>query len=171
MPPNGFGMLKDSPLTQLPHSNEVFNLSKDEAKATDAINSMKELMQGKTIGVQTSSTNSAFVDKYLKGVVEVREYKTTEQQDLDLAAGRVDTVFETVISLNGSRAKPGMEDLVQAGPSFVGGMLGEGVAVAMRKTDPELKQLFDTAIEQALADGTIKKLSEKWFKVDVSPKD
>ena len=28
---------------------------------------------------------------------------------------------------------------------------------------------FDTAITEALADGTVKKLSIKWFKTDVTP--
>lgn len=171
VPPNGFGVLKDSSLVQLPHPGEVVNISKDEAKATAVIDSMKELLKGKTIGVQTASTNSAFAEKYLKDVVEIREYKTTEQHDLDLVAGRIDAVFETVIAMNSSRSKPGMEDLVQAGPAFVGGMLGEGVAVAVRKTDTDLKALFDAAIQTAIADGTVKKLSEKWFKVDVSPKN
>lgn len=33
---------------------------------------------------QGSSIGAAFLAKYLKGVVEIREYKTTEQHDLDL---------------------------------------------------------------------------------------
>jgi octopine/nopaline transport system substrate-binding protein len=30
--------------------------------------------------------------------------------------------------------------------------------------------MFDAAIGAAITEGTIKKLSEKWFKVDVTPK-
>lgn len=30
--------------------------------------------------------------------------------------------------------------------------------------------MFDTAIKAALADGTVKALSLKWFKLDVSPR-
>jgi octopine/nopaline transport system substrate-binding protein len=30
--------------------------------------------------------------------------------------------------------------------------------------------MFSAAIKSALADGTVKTLSEKWFKTDVSPK-
>jgi octopine/nopaline transport system substrate-binding protein len=29
--------------------------------------------------------------------------------------------------------------------------------------------MFDNAIAAAIADGTVKKLAEKWFKVDVTP--
>jgi octopine/nopaline transport system substrate-binding protein len=39
----------------------------------------------------------------------------------------------------------------------------------MRKEDTELKTLFDEAIKAVIADGTMKKLSEKWFKIDATP--
>ncbi|HCH73291.1 MAG TPA: ABC transporter substrate-binding protein, partial [Ochrobactrum sp.] len=41
--------------------------------------------------------------------------------------------------------------------------------VGLRKDDTELKKMFDDAIEAAKADGTIKRLSEKWFGFDVTP--
>ena len=50
-----------------------------------------------------------------------------------------------------------------------GGVLGRGVAVGMRKDDAELKKSFDAAIKAAIKDGTVKKLSEKWFKIDATP--
>ncbi|MNN39146.1 Octopine-binding periplasmic protein precursor [compost metagenome] len=55
------------------------------------------------------------------------------------------------------------------GPYFKGGILGRGVAVGIRKNEPELQKMFNEAIEAAKADGTIKKLSEKWFGFDVTP--
>ena len=59
-----------------------------------------KMLKGKTLGVQSSSTSSNFVDKYLKDVVEVREYKTVEQHNLDLKAGRVDLVIANVTVLD-----------------------------------------------------------------------
>ncbi|MEZ0168269.1 transporter substrate-binding domain-containing protein [Microvirga sp. TS319] len=170
-PPNGFAVVKTSPLAKLPHANTLLDISANEEKATAAIEEMKALLKGKTVGVQTSSTNSAFAEKYFRGLVDIREYKTTDQHDLDLAAGRIDLVFETVIAMNASLAKPEMADLVQAGPSFVGGLLGDGVAVGVRHADMDLRDLFDSAIQAAIADGTVRKLSEKWFNTDVSPKN
>ena len=51
------------------------------------------------------------------------------------------------------------------------GSLGQGIcaAVGLRKADTELKNMFDNAIAGAIADGTLKKLSEKWFKIDAVP--
>ncbi|WP_438812407.1 transporter substrate-binding domain-containing protein [Symbiopectobacterium sp.] len=39
----------------------------------------------------------------------------------------------------------------------------------MQEHDLDLKAMFDKAIDQAKADGTIKKLSEKWFGMDTTP--
>ncbi|MCH6206154.1 transporter substrate-binding domain-containing protein [Brucella ciceri] len=39
----------------------------------------------------------------------------------------------------------------------------------MRKDEADLKRQFDSAIMAAKADGTLKRLSEKWFGFDVTP--
>lgn len=165
-----FATSKSGPLAALPEKGVVFSLASNEAGAVAEIEKLKPLLEGKTIGVQIASTGAAFVDKYLKGVVEVREYKTTEEHDLDLAAGRVDLVMASMAYLTTASEKPGNEDMTTAGPRFQGGFLGRGSSVGLRKTDPELKALFNEAIAAAKADGTIKTLSEKWFGFDVTPR-
>ncbi|WP_112711982.1 transporter substrate-binding domain-containing protein [Hyphomicrobiales bacterium] len=165
-----FATSKESDLAGLPEKGQVFSLASDEAGAAAEIDKIKPALQGKTIGVQTASTAAAFVDKYLKGVVEVREYKTTEEHDLDLKAGRVDLVMASMAYLTTASQKPGNEDMTTTGPRFQGGFLGRGSSVGLRKDDTELKAMFNEAIAAAKADGTIKTLSEKWFGFDVTPK-
>ncbi|MBJ7222959.1 MULTISPECIES: transporter substrate-binding domain-containing protein [unclassified Brenneria] len=166
-----FAVLKSSPLAkELPDAGKRFSINPaDEAVALEEIEKLKPLLQGKTIGVQSASIASAFLDKYLKGVMTIREYKTTQEHDLDLKAGRVDLVIASAPYLKGITEKPGNTDIVTPGPQFIGGILGSGSSVGLRKTDPELKAMFNTAIEQAKNDGTLKKLSEKWFGMDTSP--
>ena len=72
--------------------------------------------------------------------------------------------------LSGAAAKTGNEEMTLVGPRFQGGMLGRGSSVGLRKSDPELKALFDKAITEAKADGTIEKLSMKYFGFDVTPR-
>jgi len=165
-----FATAKEGELANLPEKGEVFSLASDEAGAAAEIEKIKPALQGKIIGVQTASTAATFVDKYLKGVVEVREYKTTEEHDLDLKAGRVDLVMASMAYLTTASAKPGNEEMTTTGPRFQGGFLGRGSSVGLRKSDTELKAMFNDAIEAAKADGTIKTLSEKWFGFDVTPK-
>ncbi len=132
----------------------------------------KPLLQGKTIGVQTASTGAAFVDKYLKGVVEVREYKTTEEHDPDLD-GRPRRYRHGLDGLpdHGCPKKPGNEDMTTTGPRFQGGFLGRGSSVGLRKTDTELKAMLNDGDRRRQGvTAPIKTLSEKWFGFDVTPK-
>ena len=165
-----FATLKDSPLANLPLKGEVFSLATDEAGSAKAVKELEPILKGKTIGVQTASIAATFLDKYLKGVADIREYKTTEQHDLDLKAGRVDLIRASMAYLSTAAAKPGNEDMIVTGPRFQGGMLGRGSSVGLRKNDTELKAMFNGAIAAAKADGTIAKLSQKWFGFDVTPK-
>jgi octopine/nopaline transport system substrate-binding protein len=165
-----FATLKSGDLAQLPLKGEVFSLASNEAGAADAIKKLAPMLQGKTIGVQGSSIGAAFLDKYLKGIATIQEYKTTEQHDLDLKAGRVDLIMASTAYLSTAAAKPGNEDMVLTGPRFQGGLLGRGSSVGLRKGDTELKAMFNDAIASAKADGTIKTLSDKWFGFDVTPR-
>jgi octopine/nopaline transport system substrate-binding protein len=166
--PSGFAVAKDSDLGKLGISNEKFKLE-DEAASKAAIEKLKPLLKGKVVGVQSGTTNLEFVKKYFADTVEIREYKTTEQHDLDLAAGRLDALFSQQTVLAATLAKPEFADYTVAGPGFVGGMFGLGTGAGMRKEDKALKEMFDTAIDAAIADGTIKRLSEKWVHTDVTP--
>ncbi|WP_026617545.1 transporter substrate-binding domain-containing protein [Ensifer aridi] len=164
-----FATLKGSDLEALPMKGELFSLASNEAGARKAAEELKPLIEGKTIGVQSASIAARFIDEYLKDAVEVREYKTTEQHDLDLIAGRVDLVMASMGYLKTAVEKPANSDMVIVGPRFQGGFLGAGSSVGLRKSDTELKAIFDEAIAAAKADGTIKRLSEKWFGFDLTP--
>ena len=165
---HGFMVLKSSSLAKMPGGE--YNLTKDPATAEKAVEALKPFFKGKTIGVQVSTTNSAWTEKYFKGAAEIREYKTTEQHDLDLAAGRVDAVVMAHSAMKATMETGTGKDMTIAGPAFSGGMLGLGVALGLRKEDNDLRAALDAAVKSAIADGTVKKLSLKWFKVDMTPK-
>jgi octopine/nopaline transport system substrate-binding protein len=166
--PASFAVAKDSELGKLGMSSEKFTLN-DEASAKAAIDKLRPLLKGKIIGVQAATLIQKFVETYFGDVVEIRAYKTTEQHDLDLAAGRVDALFAQQTALAATLAKPEFADYTIAGPGFVGGVFGRGTGAGVRKEDTQLKDMLNKAIEAAIADGTIKKLSLKWVKTDVTP--
>jgi octopine/nopaline transport system substrate-binding protein len=168
--PNGFLVATDSPLAKMPGTGQAYNLSSQPAEAEKAIEVIKPFLKGKTLGVQVSTIQSAFADKYLKDSVDIREYKTVEQHDLDLAAGRLDAVFAGATQIMGTLEKPDFKTgYALVGPSLTGGVLGGGIGIGLRKDDTGLKAMFNEAIQAAIKDGTAKTLSMKWFKVDVTP--
>ncbi|MFL5171102.1 MAG: transporter substrate-binding domain-containing protein, partial [Microvirga sp.] len=131
--PNGFLVARNSPLAKMPGTGQAFSLTTQPAEAEKAIEAAKAVLKGKTVGVQVSTIHSAFADKYLKGTAEIREYKTTEAHDLDLAAGRLDAILADATALIGTLEKPEFKDYAMVGPSITGGMLGAGVGVGLRK--------------------------------------
>jgi len=172
--PQVFATLKGSEFENLPHTGEAVSLSHDRTGAAhDAgvkmIEDVKQVIKGKTIGVQTATLSLQLLEGYFADSVTIREYKTTEQHDLDLTSERVDLISASQAYMKTLQAKPGFEDVVMTGPFWKGDFLGKGVGVGLRKGDDALKEAFDKAIEEAKQDGTIKRLSEKWIGFDTTP--
>jgi octopine/nopaline transport system substrate-binding protein len=167
--PSSFGAAKDGPLAKLPDAAKPFDLTKDNAAAIAEVEKIKPLLKGKIIGAQVGTIQADFLNKYLKDTVTIREYKTTEQHDLDLAAGRVDGIFANTTTLQATFGKPEFKDYSMVGPYFRGDVFGDGVSIGLRKGDDELKAAFNKAIDETIHDGTLKALSIKWFKRDITP--
>ncbi len=164
-----FAVEKDSDLAKaLPMSGEVFNLGNNPEGSQKAVDTLRPILKGKTIGVQIGSIAAGFLDKYFKDEATIRYYKATQSHDLDLASGRVDAIMASTAYVTTAMKEAGNEDMTYVGPRFQGGMLGRGSAVGLRKEDKDLKAMFDKAIAAANEDGTIKKLAVKWFGFDVS---
>ncbi len=156
---------KSGPLANLPGTGTTVDLAGDKATVEQELQPLRDALKGKAVGAQVSTANVAFLDTYFKGVVDPREYKTVEQHDLDLQAGRIDAVVAQKTSLTATLSKDDFKDYAIAGPTFTGGVFGQGIAAGLRKDDVELKSMFDAAINAAKADGTINKLAEKWMKI------
>lgn len=167
----GFAVVKSGPLANLPGTGTTLSLDANgEGKELDAaLEPLRKALTGKTIGIQTATVYTAFVEKHFKDVATIREYKTSPEHDLDLTAGRIDAAFDDVTYFSAAFAKADNADLAMSGAEFGGLAWGEGEALGLRKGDTDLKAKFDTAIAAALADGTIAKISQKWFKTNVAP--
>lgn len=168
--PSGFMVPKADATAGLPGKGSVLNLAKDDPENQKIIDGMKAMLKGKTIGVQVSTIHADFLDKYFKDTASIKEYKTTDERDLDLMSGRLDAVLDDAPVLLQTMSKPEGKDLTFAGAQFRGGQIyGEGVGIGLRKADPELKTMFDKALDAARADGSLKKIQDKWFKIDMMP--
>ena len=168
--PGSFLAPKDSPLAKAPDAGKLVNLDKDPKDGDAAIKGVQAALKGKTLGVQVSTTHANFAGQYLKDVATVKEYKTTDDRDLDLKSGRIDALLDDLPTIMATASKPDASGLAVVGPEFIGGVFGAGAGMGIRKSDADLTAKFDKALAAAIADGTVKKLSEQWFKVDMTPR-
>jgi octopine/nopaline transport system substrate-binding protein len=163
-----FLTLKDSPAATMPMAGELLNLN-DKSKADPVMARIGQMLKGKVIGVVQSTSQEQLIRAYFGNDVDIRTYKTSAERDLDLTAGRIDAGFDSGVYATTALGKDGNQDLVMTGPFMRGAMLATDVALGMRKGETELKAKFDDAIRSAAKDGTIRKLSVKWSKLDLTP--
>jgi lysine-arginine-ornithine-binding protein len=163
-----FLLLKGGTVNELPDTGERLNLN-DKAAADPVMSKIGDALKGKTVGVVQSTSQEQLINAYFGSNVTVRSYRNSEERDLDLKAGRIDAGFDSGVYGTTALAKPGNEDFEMSGPLMKGAMLATEVAIGMRKGETDLKAKFDAAIESAAQDGTIKSMSEKWSKLDLTP--
>lgn len=159
---------KAGPLAKsVPVLESIVFLDNMTPEATKLLDDLKKSLKGKVLGAQISTTQSKFLDMHFKEGSEIREYKTAEQVDLDLAAGRIDAAVVSLTYLKPLLVTDKGKDLTLIGPVFRGNPFPVGNGVALRKDETDLKNMLNAAIAEAIKDGTIKKLSLQWFKYDV----
>lgn len=118
-----------------------------------------EDLKGKVVGVQLGSTGENAVET-LGGVKEVKKYDKIPQALLDLNAGRLEAV---VADDQVGRYYIGLD----ANKYIVAGKLAEEpFGIGFRKEDKALTDAVQKAIDDLKADGTLSKISMKWFKTD-----
>jgi octopine/nopaline transport system substrate-binding protein len=167
--PAVFAALKTGPLANIAGTGTTIKLGTDAAEQKKAVEALRTALNGKTIGIQAATVYAKFIYDNFQDIATIREYKTSPEHDLDLVAGRIDVAFDDATYFTSAFSKSDNADLAFTGPEIAGPIWGEGEGLGIRKADTDLKALLDPAIQAALADGTVKKLSEKWFKVDISP--
>ena len=143
---------------------ESINLSKGNSKV---LKTLTAALAGKTVGVQTATIHQNFLDSGDVGQVNVRTYKTLDEENLDLASGRCDAALAAAVAFSDYAEKSG-KPVVLVGPTFSGGAFGNGVGVGIRQDDTDLLKAFNKAIDQARKNGDISRIATKWFGFDAS---
>jgi octopine/nopaline transport system substrate-binding protein len=174
-PPVAFMAAKDGPVAKALGPAKVVDATRDPAAGEVAIKAVQVAIKGMTIGVQSSTIHAKFANKYLKDMATVKEYKSSDDRDLDLKAGRIDVALDSSPAMAALLEKPDSKGLEIIGPEFkgnVGGVFGGvGTGIGLRKSDADLTAAFNNALDAAFADGSVQKYSIKWFKVDTTPSD
>ena len=146
---------------------KAINLSTGGSDVKNALKTLTAALAGKTIGAQTATIHQNFLESGDVGSVKVRTYKTQDEVNLDLTAGRIDAALAAAVAFTDYAEKSG-KPVVLVGPTFAGGAFGNGVGVGIRKEDAQLLKDFNKAIDNARKQGKISELAIKWFGFDAS---
>ncbi len=164
-----FAVLKDSGLANLSIAGMAkVNLNNAGGKEQAAIGQLIAAMNGKTVCVQSSTIHQNFLEKHMAGAVEVRLYQAVDDHNLDLAAGRCDAILADVGSIIDFMESDGGVNIAFTGPTFSGGVFGDGVGGAVRKEDTDILEMWNSAIAEMSADGTTAAITKQWFGRDIS---
>jgi ABC-type amino acid transport substrate-binding protein len=134
-----------------------------------------DVLKGKRIGVQRGTVADTFATRFWaeQGITVVR-YARQEEAYLDLSAGRIDAAWADALVADGGFLKqPAGADYEFGGGLYHGrnadekGVIGEGVGIAVRKQDAELKQKLDKALAAIRANGKYDELRKKYFDYDI----
>ncbi len=125
-------------------------------------------LKGKIIGVQGGTVTENFVKGVFGKIAEVKAYGAQDEANLDFVSGRIDllaadsfVLYDFLATKDGSFAEatgPDFDD-----PKYT----GEGIGIGIRKGEEALKKMLNKAIAQIRADGTYKKINDKYFPFDV----
>ena len=164
-----FAVLKDSGLADLNIAGMAkVNLNNAGGKEQAAIGQLIAAMDGKTVCVQSSTIHQNFLEKHMSGAVDVKLYQAVDDHNLDLAAGRCDAVLADVGSIIDFMESDGGVDVAFTGPTFSGGVFGDGVGGAVRKEDGDILEMWNSVIMEMSKDGTTAEITKKWFGRDIS---
>ena len=128
----------------------------------DTIKEPKDLA-GKKVGVQIETTASESAEKFQKEIpFDYREYDQVIQPFQDMKAGRLDAIIVDEVVARYYVTQD------QKSYKVTGARLtNEPIGIVIKKGNTQLRDSIQKAIDDMRKDGTLKKISEKWFGEDL----
>jgi polar amino acid transport system substrate-binding protein/arginine/ornithine transport system substrate-binding protein len=125
-------------------------------------------LKGKKVIVLRNSPRAKYVQDNFKDAETLLVAKESDVY-MELFAGRGDIALGSSVASGEALKRPEGKGYAQVGSTVrIGGGSTGGVGIAMRKGDDALREKVNTAIKAIKADGSYKKLSDKYFDFDIS---
>jgi len=119
-------------------------------------------LAGKKVGVLLGTNHEQWLKDHTPKA-DIRTYEDDATRNQDLLVGRIDAVLNdrlivgSVLKVYGGNLQPAGEPLSH-----------EREAIAVKKGNPDLVAAINQALASLSADGSLKRISEKWFAQDVT---
>jgi len=126
-------------------------------------------LKGKSVGVQRATIHENFLRDNFGDAVDIKSYATQDEANMDLVAGRVDLVIaDATVLLGGFLETDAGKDYEFVGPGYTDAKwFGEGIGIAIRKEDDDLRKMFNEAIQGIRKNGAYQKINAEYFDFDV----
>ncbi|MBM7061068.1 ABC transporter substrate-binding protein [Pseudomonas sp. UL073] len=130
------------------------------APKSTALKTDKAGLKGKVIGAQRATIAGTWLEDNMDDVVDIKLYDTQENAYLDLASGRLDGVLgDKFVNWEWLKSDAGKDFEFKGEPVFD----NDKIAIAVRKGDDALREKLNAALKEIVADGTYKKINDKYF--------
>ncbi|MGO2354468.1 MAG: transporter substrate-binding domain-containing protein [Marinomonas foliarum] len=118
-------------------------------------------LSGKTIGAQRATLGAQYLEDNFEGKADLKFYDNQDNVYLDLVSGRLDIVLSDELpTYNWLKTSESGSAFEFKGDAF---MKTDNIAIAVRKSDTQLKEKINKALDAILADGTYQKINAKYF--------
>lgn len=134
----------------------------------EAVEITPETLESKRIGVAKGSPHEAFVRTFFRSSA-VQAYESPDLARDALIQGQVDYIFDDGISLvfwlHGTASKRCCE--LKGSAYLEPKYFGDGIAIAVPKTDSQIRTLLNGALAKLRSNGRLDELVERYFPVKV----
>lgn len=127
-----------------------------------------ETLDGKRIAVARGTAHEAYLRTFFRDSA-IQAFENVDLARDALVGGKVDYLFDDGISLafwlNGTLSKQCCE--FRGGPFFEPKFFGDGLAIAVPRSDPQVRQLINGALRRVRQSGRVEELVQRYFPLKV----
>ena len=128
-----------------------------------AIKGSGDLTNKHVAGVQQGSTSEQALEKLGQEFKEIKRYDKNTEAFMDLKIGRIDTLaVDEIVGRYYLSQRPGEFRVLPEA------LTSEPVGIGIRQEDVALKAQIQKILDEMFADGTMRKISIKWFGDDIT---
>ncbi|HDP25657.1 MAG TPA: amino acid ABC transporter substrate-binding protein [Deltaproteobacteria bacterium] len=127
------------------------------------ITSVNDITADTKVGVQLGSTSEQALEKLNIKFKEIKKYDNNTSAFMDLKIGRIDALaVDELVGRYYLSTRPGEYTVLPEA------LTSEPIGIGIRKEDVALKDTIQKTLDEMFADGTMKKISIKWFGEDIT---